>query len=1248
MNSLNFSGVTVRRSALRMLLRSWLFLAVCCVGVVSQTSQQKPVSQSELARQNMSQVAAATQQLVLILHRDPGLMVEVKRWVAKDATDHGQIIAEADLAEEAIFDRLQTDITFRSVVTALVQKYGYLLPTVNPDSPMAKQQDLVMQERAKWITEEEEADRQKLRQEQERSLQQTQGCDPRNANCAAQNTTTPYIQQLPQQQPGIDQYPPQVPGMETPMTVPPTAPYNAPYNEPQQRTAPGNDVTDLLRTSGGDSLFAQQSQGGNAAGAGSAYGQDSEEGQGGNGPRRGSSGAMDLQAQGAGGDEFADLSLSSDFAGEAFSQMYANTSPYPNSGAYGSRSYADGSYGNGPYSSGSYGAGMGANPYDLRSNNAIVRENMRRARESSTPNQRLVRRANPYQGIPSLYDMYLQASARPPAVERFGMQVFENGTRDLQSLPMDLPVGPDYVLGPGDTVSVDLWGGVARRFRSVVDREGRLSLPEVGPLLVAGKSLAEVQESVQKTLRTQFRDVSADVSLSRLRTIRVYVVGDVLKPGAYDVGSLSTPLNALFAAGGPTGRGSLRILKQYRGDQLVQDVDVYDLLLRGVKGNIQRLENGDTVIAPPLGAEITIEGMVRRPAIYELKDEKSLADALALAGGLLPTATLRHVEVQRVVVHQKQTMLSLDIPQDDNADQVTKQLESFQIQDGDKVRIFPIAPYNQDAVYLEGHVIRPGKYSFHDGMRVTDLIGSYKDLLPEPALQYGEIIRLSLPDYRPTVQSFSVAEALADPKNAPSLEPLDTVQIFGRYDFENPPNVAVLGDVRSPGNYRTSGDIHLSDAVHLAGGLLPDAQTSDAQVFRYMPDSTLKILNVKLSGALDGNPVDNIMLSPRDRVLIHKNAAAADLAAVTIKGEVVRPGRYPLTADMKVSDLIRAAGGLKQSADLKTADLTHFVWKDEKQVTGEQEQVSLASALAAGDSATNGILNNAAMTTAPSNGAPSSNPSLNNGDVLSIRQVPNWQDLGASMTVRGEVVHPGSYGIRPGERLSSVLMRAGGFGPAAYPYGALLMRSEVQKLEERSYSELIQRVRDQQATLKLTATSTTDPDQKLSAESALTQWQTTIDNLISAPPTGRVTIQVSSNIHSWANTSRDITVRAGDVLIVPKRPSYVLVQGQVYGPTAVAYRPGKSARWYITQAGGTTNMAYRKGIFVVRADGTVIGSHSTLWLTGDTLGVALQPGDMVVAPEKALGGPPIWKTLLQNATVLSSLATSAILIATYY
>ncbi|MFZ1006137.1 MAG: SLBB domain-containing protein [Candidatus Sulfotelmatobacter sp.] len=1196
--------------------------------VFGQDQRARPaVSQSELARQNLGHVAASTGQLLAILRRDPGLLVELKQWIAKDATDHGQLIADTDLSEEAIFDRLENDTYFRSVATSLVQKYGYLQPQVNPESPLAKQQELLIQERVKWIAQDEEAERAVFRQQQKLAMQQPPTCDPRvNANCAAQTGVYPSGQQVPTQ-PGNDQGPSQIPGLQVPQTSP-SAP--SPYNPPQ-RTAPTNDVTELLRTSGQDPFALEQTQPGSAFGPSSSFMQGGDEnGDSGNSYQRNSQNGLQGDRSGMSGTGSNDLSLSSDFIGDGLANgSYSPMSPNggPNGAASGSASFynSGASYGPDSYASPS-GTGAGSSRYDVSGSNRIALDNMARARDSANSSPRMVRSPDPYNDIPSLYDMYVQAAARPPAVQRFGIQVFENGTRDLQMLPTDLPVGTDYVLGSGDALTVDLWGGVTRRFYRVVDREGRISLPEVGPVLVAGKSLSEVQESVQKSLRTQFHDISADVSLSRLRTIRIYVVGDVLRPGAYDVGSLSTPLNALFAAGGPTSRGSLRILKHYRGNQLVQDVDVYDLLLHGVKGDIQRLENGDTVQVPTLGPEITIEGMVRRPAIYERKDEKSLAEALALSGGLLPTATLRHIEVQRLVAHEKKTMLSLDIPQEDSTDAATKQLEAFHIEDGDSIHIFPIAPYNQDAVYLEGHVIRPGKYSFHEGMRVTDLISSYRDLLPEPALQYGEIIRLSLPDFRPEVQSFSLAEALADPAKSPVLAPLDTIQIFGRYDFESPPAVSVLGDVRSPGTYRTSGDIHLSDAIHLAGGLLPDAATMDAQIFRYTPDSTLKILNVRLSSALDGNPGDNIMLTSRDRVLIHRNAAAADPATVMIKGEVARPGRYPLTADMKISDLIRTAGGLKQSADIKTADLTHYVWNDEKQVTGEHEQILLASVLT----------NDASVHT-----------TLNNGDVLSIRQVSGWEDLGAAISVRGEVVHPGSYGIRPGEKLSSVLTRAGGFGPGAYPYGTLLMRTEVQKLEQRSYGELVQRIREQQTSLKLTATSTSDPDQKLSAESALVQWQTALDNLMTSPPTGRVTIQISSNLRSWANTSRDITVRAGDVLLVPKRPSYVLVQGQVYGPTAVAYRPGRSARWYLTQAGGTTNMANRRAIFVIRADGTVVGSHGSAWLTGDAMSVALQPGDMVVAPEKALGGPPIWKTLFQNAQVLSSITTSAILAASY-
>ena len=486
----------------------------------------------------------------------------------------------------------------------------------------------------------------------------------------------------------------------------------------------------------------------------------------------------------------------------------------------------------------------------------------------------LVRAANPYENIPSLYDMYLQATPRPSNPRRFGMDVFENSMQDPSLIPMDLPAGPDYVVGPGDGLAIDLWGGVSRKLYRTVDREGRVSIPEVGPLLVSGKSLAEVQQNLQQMVRTQFRDESADVSLARLRTIRVYEVGDVVNPGAYDISSLSTPLNALFVAGGPSPQGSLRIVRHYRNNQLVETVDMYDLLLHGVRTGMGRLDNGDTILVPPLGPQVTVDGMVRRPAIYELKDEKDLASVLELAGGLLPTAAIRQIEVQRLVAHEKQTMLSLNIPNVGDSTEVTRKLQSFQVQDGDRIRIFPIASGNEDAVYLEGHVVRPGRYSYHADMRVTDVIGSYKDLLPEPSSQYAEIIRLNQPDFHPSVENFDLAEALANPAQAPLLHPMDTVRIFSRFDFENPPSVSVLGDVRMPGTYQTSGEIHLADAVHLAGGLSPDAQTEDVQVFRHLPDGKSKIFSVNLGQALSGDPTENIILQPRDRLLIHRNPDA--------------------------------------------------------------------------------------------------------------------------------------------------------------------------------------------------------------------------------------------------------------------------------------------------------------------------------------------------------------------------------------
>lgn len=1118
---------------------------------------------SELSRENDNHVAASVGEIKDALVGNPGLVVEMKRLIAKEASDNGQIVNDDDLTNEAVYERLEWDLKFRAMATRLLQRYGYLLPEVNPQSQAGKEQEFVLKERARHLVQVESQPEAVPSQPQrtERTSAAQEACTPQyDPSCSEQvrgsrgSSNTTRGESNPGSPSQERQAAPAQPAF-SPRTsqVIQTGGYPDDYGgTPPDGSLPLTSISDSQRRS-----FDQLQR------------------------TDPSSGALDnlpsyLQAPGGASADLNMSLLSSSLNREIVPEDSRRAELQPSS----------------PYRRGA----------DVSSTISSGR---------SVPPVEIVHRPNPYSDIPSLYDLYVQAASHNGPPKRFGAAVFQDGLRDPRAIPMDIPVNADYVVGPGDVLSIDLWGGVSSRLVRNVDREGRVNLPEAGPLQVSGKSLGEVQQAVERAIATQFRDTSADVSVSRLRTVRVYIVGEVAEPGAYDISSLSTALNALVAAGGVTARGSLRELQHYRGRQLVENIDAYDLLLRGVTPDARKLENGDTLRVPPIGAQVTVTGMVRRPAIYELNGEKTLADVLDLAGGILPAAALKHVEVQRVDAHEKRTMLSLDLSADNGS---LSQLSSFKVQDGDEIHIFPIAPYNQDAIYLQGHVLRPGKYSYKSGMTLSDLIGSYKDLLPEPAAHYAEIVRLNPPDFHPTVESFDLAAALANPATAPKLDPLDTVRIFSRFDFEPAPKVWVGGEVRDPGQYVTSGQAHLRDAVFLAGGLTPDASLADAQLFRHESDGNMKILSVNLRAALAGDPVDNILLEPRDRLLIHREMEQVDPPTVNIEGQVTNPGRYPLTGNMSAADLIRVAGGLKRSADTTSADLTHYPVGGQP---GEHLSVSLSAVM---------------------NGNHTEDIPLRNGDTLTIKQVPGWTDLGASISLRGEVLHPGAYGIQPGERLSSLLKRAGGYTPEAYPYGAILMRKSVREVEDRQHTELIRRVEAQRMNIKLMPEN--DADQKTAKMNAMAQTDTALAQLHASPPVGRLVIHIQDPIEKWRNTQSDIALRDGDVLIIPKKTGYVMVTGQVFNPTAVSYHGGRSAKWYLGQAGGLSPLADKKGIFVIRGDGSVVSSRSTSgWFAGDPLDAALRPGDTVVVPEKALNvGNKNWTTLLQAAQVATSVA----------
>jgi polysaccharide export outer membrane protein len=1167
------SGWAARRTAA-------LFLALSLAAPAGQSQQQsgrgtaqRPGSETparvsvrppDIISDNLDRVAASADQILEVLNKETGLMVELKRLLAQDAGESGQILEDSDLTDAAVAERLRSDMRARVLATRLLQRYGYLVPRVNPDSDLEAERKLVLQERAQMLA--RAAERRDTLSDNSPAGQNA-ACDPRRfAECALQPS-------LPQDREGVP--------------IGPIAPGEPPRSSTPLQRAEEMPQIDLSRPDGTSISPNQRSEYSASLGAGETV---LDSGRAGRNPQRNVSPNM----PGYGKRDILPLALTTqpDLESIATSQLeQAAVAPrIPQTGGS-----------NEPYS---------------------PERNATAASSVAVETVRMVRQRNPYANLPSLYDLYVQAASNSRPLERFGLDVFRKAAVNPSYLPMDLPVGPNYVVGPGDSLSIDIWGAMSQRLLRTVDREGRVTLPDAGPVLVSGRTLGDVQQEVQRVLRTQYRSVSADVSLQRLRTVRIYVVGDVSSPGAYDVSSLSTPLNALFAAGGVTPQGSLRRLEHFRGKTLIEEVDAYDLLLRGIRGDLARLENGDSLLVPPLGSVVKVDGMVRRPALYELHGEKTLEDALDLAGGILPAAALRHIEVQRLVAHEKRTMWSVEIGETSDPEAVRAQMRGLVVQDGDEIHIFPIAPYNSSSIYLEGHVLRPGRYSYKPEMKVTDLVNSYGDLLPEPSTRYAEIIRLHAPDYHPVVETFDLAAALEHPEKAPKLEPLDTVRIFGRYDFEPDPEVLITGEVRAPGRYRTSGQQHLRDVIYQAGGVTPDAWFDSAQLFRRQTDGTTRVFSINLSDALAGDPLNNIWVQPQDRILIHRQPLQILPASVLVRGDVARPGRYPLASNMRVADLVWSAGGLLRSANPGAGDLTQYAIPGnspgERGPSGHQ-YVNLAAALA---------------------GKEGENLPLHDGDVLTVPQQAGWNDIGATVTLRGEVRNPGVYGIQPGEHLISLLKRAGGLLPTAYPRAAVFERTEVRELQQKSRQDLIQRL-EQESTIVKTSATTTGAEEAALQQAAIQQRQRVLDGLRKAPVSGRLVIHLRLERKGFEGSPDDIELRPGDSLTIPKQPGAVLVIGQVYNSNALTYMPGRNAGWYLSRAGGATQLANKGGIFIIRSDGSVTGGKQDGLRSGRVLSTTLGPGDTIVVPER----PVLGSNTLKNVLSVAQIASSAALVA---
>jgi protein involved in polysaccharide export with SLBB domain len=311
----------------------------------------------------------------------------------------------------------------------------------------------------------------------------------------------------------------------------------------------------------------------------------------------------------------------------------------------------------------------------------------------------------------------------------FGAGLFN--TTPSTFAPVDnIPVTPDYVIGPGDELRLQIWGQVNQHGSFVVDRTGSISLPEVGTIHVAGLQFSQVSDFLKSQLGRVYRNFDLNVNLGQLRSIQIFVVGQARQPGSYTIGSLSTLLNALFASGGPLPQGSLRDIQVKRGTETVTHFDLYELLLHGDKSKDVRLEPGDVIFIPDVGPQVAVLGSVTTPAIFELQHEKSFNQVIALAGGLTNVAAGSQVRVERIYNHAQRSEMDIDLTTED----------SGPVQNGDIVSVSSILDRFQNAVTLRGNVANPGRYVWHEGMRISDLVPNREALITRNYYQRHDLL----------------------------------------------------------------------------------------------------------------------------------------------------------------------------------------------------------------------------------------------------------------------------------------------------------------------------------------------------------------------------------------------------------------------------------------------------------------------------------------------------------------------------
>jgi protein involved in polysaccharide export with SLBB domain len=755
----------------------------------------------------------------------------------------------------------------------------------------------------------------------------------------------------------------------------------------------------------------------------------------------------------------------------------------------------------------------------------------------------------------------------------FGASLFQNAPSTFA--PVDeAPIPPDYVIGPGDVLRIRTWGQINFTANVRVDRAGEIYLPQVGEVHVAGLPYQALSDHLRAAIGRIYRNFDFTADIGEIRAVQVYVVGQAHRPGTYTISSLSTLVDAIFASGGPSVQGSMRHIYLKRGGQTVADFDLYDLLVNGDKSKDAKLQSGDVIFIPPVGPEVAITGSVRRPAIYELRGEDTIGQLIQYAGGASTTASNSRISVERIENHQDREAMEVAFDQQGLA---------TALQQGDILRVLSIVPMYQMTVTLRGYVANPGRFAWHEGMRLSDLIPDKDSLLTRDYWWKRTQMGLPAPAFEPV------------PSLAARSQPTNPVDLRNR--AKNLPLTAEECKAYEQA-YGSGGDLCNSSEMNANS---PEQSQNQGNQSEQYPTGQIanggaasEYLQQQQQQLSASQQASNQTLAARQTAVVTENVAGS-----TQRTTVALPAPE-IDWDYAVIERLDK-NTLKTS--LISFDLGKLVIDHD----------------------------------------PSQNLELEPGDIISIFSQADIHVPIAQQTkfvrLEGEFVHAGTYSVKPGETLPELVARAGGFTLDAYLYGSEFTRESTRVIQQQRIDEYVQNLQLEisRGTLAQTSSAVTSAQDIASASAAVATERDLISKLQQIRATGRIVLEQKPGSVGVAALP-PIQLEDGDRFIVPSVPASVNVVGAVYDQNSFLFIPGRHVGDYVHLAGGPNRDADWKHSFIIRADGSVLSRAAANGVWGNTFdAVSIRAGDTIVVPEK-IYRPTALRGFLEWSQLFSQLA----------